>query len=309
MADPRPHAAEDMVRIPGGTFTMGSEDFYPDERPAHERAVEAFLLGRFPVTNADYAAFVADTGYITIAERPLDPAEFPALSAEELEPGAMVFTPTPGPVDLSDWRQWWRWQPGASWRHPLGPGSAAEDLPGHPVVQIAYPDAVAYADWASARLPTEAEHEYAARGGTDGTAYAWGEEPYPDGVPQAHTYLGRFPYDPQGEYVGGTAPVGSYPANGYGLFDMIGNVWEWTSDYYTRRHVRPSDRSVPTGARTNLLAVASREEGFTTPRRVLKGGSQLCTPQYCLRFRPAARSPQAEDTGMSHIGFRIARDI
>jgi sulfatase modifying factor 1 len=297
-----------MVLIPAGTFRMGSEAFYPDERPVHERRVDAFELDRHPVTNADFATFVSDTGYTTVAERPLDPVEFPDLAPEELVPGSMVFTPTQGPVDLSNWRAWWRWQPGASWRHPQGPGSDIDERMRHPVVHVAYADAGAYAEWAGKRLPTEAEHEYAARGGTSGTEFAWGDEPFPGGIPQAHTWIGRFPYDARGPYGGGTAPVGSYPANGYGLLDMIGNVWEWTSDYYTPRHLRLADQPVDAGRRANLLAAASPESGSTIPRRVLKGGSQLCSPEYCLRFRPAARSPQAEDTGMSHIGFRCARD-
>ncbi|MET0736458.1 MAG: formylglycine-generating enzyme family protein [Microbacterium sp.] len=296
-----------MVLIAAGTLRMGSDEFYPDERPVHEREIAGFLLDRCEVTNAEYAAFVDETGYVTIAERDLDPRAFPGADPADLVPGAMVFTPTAGPVDLGDWRNWWRWQPGASWRRPFGPDSSIEDRMRHPVVHVAYEDAVAYATWAGARLPTEAEHEYAARGGLVGARFAWGDDPYPGGAAQANSWLGRFPYDNQG--VGGTAAVGSYPANGYGLFDMTGNVWEWTSDYYTPRHLRLSDKVVDPGRRESLLATASAQEGFPAiPRRVLKGGSHLCSPEYCLRFRPAARSPQAEDTGMSHIGFRCARD-
>lgn len=295
-----------MVLIPGGAFRMGSTDFYPDEQPVHEREVPAFLIDRYEVTNADFAAFVDATGYVTVAEKPLDAAVFPQLSADELLPGSMVFTPTSGPVDLRNWRNWWRWQPGASWRHPQGPDSTIDDRLTHPVVHVAYADVSAYAEWAGGRLPTEVEHEYAARGGLDGANFAWGDEPYPAGVPQANSWIGHFPYDNQGW--GGTAPVGSYAANGFGLFDMTGNVWEWTTDYYTPRHIRLSDSPVDPGRRMNLLATASAEPGFEIPRRVLKGGSHLCSPEYCLRFRPAARSPQAEDTGMSHIGFRVARD-
>lgn len=299
-------STRDMVHIPGGTFVMGSEEFYPDERPAHERSVASFFIDRYQVTNEQYAEFVDATGYVTVAERPLDPAEFPGADPADLTPGAMVFTPTAGPTDLRNWRNWWRWQPGAFWRRPFGPDSSIDDRLQHPVVHVAYEDATAYAEWAGMRLPTEAEHEYAARGGVDGARFAWGDEAYPDGVAQANSWLGRFPYDNQG--VGGTAAVGSYPPNGYGLYDMIANVWEWTSDYYTPRHVRLSDKPVDAGKRTNLLAAASAQEGFPgIPRRVLKGGSHLCSPDYCLRFRPAARSPQTEDTGMSHIGFRLAR--
>lgn len=296
-----------MVLIEGGTFRMGSEEFYPDERPVHERTVEPFRIDRYEVTNEMFSVFVDATGYVTVAERELDAAGFPGADPADLVPGSMVFTPTAGPVDLGDWRKWWRWQPGAFWRRPFGPGSSIDDRMQHPVVHVAFEDATAYAAWAGSRLPTEAEHEFAARGGADGERFAWGADPYPGGVPQANSWLGRFPYDNQG--VGGTAEVGSYPANGYGLFDMIGNVWEWTSDYYTPRHVRLSDRPVDPQKRRNLLARASADEAFpATARRVLKGGSFLCSPEYCLRFRPAARSPQSEDTGMSHIGFRCARD-
>ncbi|MDQ7877199.1 formylglycine-generating enzyme family protein [Microbacterium sp. QXD-8] len=297
----------DQVQLDGGVFRMGSEDFYPDEKPVHERVVAPFRIDRYAVTNAQYAAFVDDTGYVTVAERELDPANFPGADVASLSPGAMVFTPTPGPVDLRDWRNWWRWEAGASWRQPFGPGSSIDDRLRHPVVHIAFEDATAYAEWAGLRLPTEAEHEYAARGGLDGRRFAWGDEPYPEGVAQANSWLGRFPYDNQG--VGDAAPVGSYPPNGYGLYDMTGNVWEWTTDFYTPRHLRLSDKPVDAGKRANLLAAASAQEGFPSiPRRVLKGGSHLCSPEYCLRFRPAARSPQAEDTGMSHIGFRCASD-
>ncbi|KQP73943.1 sulfatase-modifying factor 1 [Microbacterium sp. Leaf288] len=296
-----------MVLIEGGTFRMGSEEFYLDERPMHERTVEPFRIDRYEVTNEMFSVFVDATGYVTVAERELDAAGFPGADPADLVPGSMVFTPTAGPVDLGDWRKWWRWQPGAFWRRPFGPGSSIDDRMQHPVVHVAFEDATAYAAWAGSRLPTEAEHEFAARGGADGERFAWGADPYPGGVPQANSWLGRFPYDNQG--VGGTAEVGSYPANGYGLFDMIGNVWEWTSDYYTPRHVRLSDRPVDPQKRRNLLARASADEAFpATARRVLKGGSFLCSPEYCLRFRPAARSPQSEDTGMSHIGFRCARD-
>ena len=292
--------------LPGGSFTMGSDDFYPDERPAHEASVDPFWIDTHQVTNADFAEFVADTGYLTVAERALDPVDFPDLDRDDLVPGSMVFTPTLGPVDLRDWRQWWRWQPGAQWRHPEGPDSSIDGRMTHPVVQVAYEDAAAYAAWSGKRLPTEAEFEYAARGGTD-TAFAWGDEAHPGGVAQANSWLGRFPYDDQGPYGGSTAPVGSYPANGFGLFDAIGNVWEWTTDYYLPRHQLPGAAAVELEHRSELLAAASAEAGSRMPRRVLKGGSYLCSPDYCLRFRPAARSPQADDSAATHIGFRCAR--
>lgn len=309
-----------MVLIPGGRFRMGSAEFYPDEQPVHEREIASFRIDRYETTNAAFAAFVADTDYVTVAERPLDAALFPGLSEEERQPGAMVFTATAGPVDLGDWRQWWRWEPGADWRHPEGPGTSIDHRMDRPVVQVAYEDASAYAAWAGKRLPTEAEHEYAARGGVDGARFAWGDEPYPGGREQANSWIGRFPYDNRGRFGATPAPVGSYPANGYGVFDLIGNVWEWTSDYYGPRHVVPGSRPVQAEGRPSLLgaagasgggaaaasASASAEPGSVIPRRVLKGGSYLCSPDYCLRFRPAARSPQAEDTATTHIGFRCA---
>lgn len=297
-----------MVLLAGGTFTMGSDDFYPDERPAHERAVDSFWIDRHQVTNADFTRFVHETGYVTVAERPLSPEDFPGMSADELVPGSLVFTPTSGPVDLRDWRQWWRWEPGAQWRHPEGSGSSIEDRMSHPVVQVALEDAEAYARWAGKRLPTEVEFEYASRGGTTGTPFTWGDEPFPGGVPQANTWIGRFPYDHRGAHGPSTAPVGSYPANGYGLFDTIGNVWEWTTDYYSPRHTVPGAHPVDPDGRSDLMARASAEPGSRVPRRVLKGGSYLCSPEYCLRFRPSARSPQADDTSTTHIGFRCVRD-
>jgi formylglycine-generating enzyme len=293
-----------MIEIPGGTLLMGSDEFYPEEGPVHERRVEAFTLDQHPVTNRQYAAFVEDTGYVTIAERPMDPSDYPGVHPDDLVPGAMVFTPTTGPVDLRDWRQWWRWEPGASWRHPFGPGSSIDDRLDHPVVQVAYPDAAAYAAWAGRRLPTEAEWEWAARGGLVGARFAWGQETKPDGTLMADTWQGAFPYRNDGAdgWIG-TARVASFPANGYGLHDMIGNVWEWTDDYWTHRHVPPGAVGVDAGQRASLL---SSEPGSPIPRRVLKGGSHLCAPEYCLRYRPAARSAQAEDTAMTHIGFRCA---
>lgn len=300
--------ADDMQLIPPGTFRMGSDEFYPDERPVHERTVEGFLIDRHAVTNEEFSAFVAETGYVTVAERPLDPADLPGANPDDLAPGSLVFTATAGPVDLRDWRRWWRWQTGAHWRHPEGPDSSIDGRMHHPVVHVAYEDAWAYARWADKRLPTEAEHEYAARGGLGDARFAWGDEPYPDGVAHAHTWLGRFPYQYEGRFGPAPAPVGSYPANGYGLFDMIGNVWEWTSDSYAPRHLVPGQEPVDSGDRVNLLAPADAQPGSAAPRRVLKGGSYLCSPDYCLRFRPAARSPQTEDSASTHIGFRCARD-
>lgn len=291
----------ELVELPGGAFLMGSDRHYPEEAPQHERRVAPFAIERHPVTNAQFADFVADTDYVTVAEREPDPAEFPGADPAELVPGSLVFTPTDGPVDLRDWRQWWRWVPGAQWRHPLGPGSTIDDRLDHPVVQVAFADASAYAAWAGRRLPTEAEWEYAARGGLDGTEFAWGDERMPGGRAMANTWQGAFPYRNDGW--GGTSPVGTYPPNGFGLSDLIGNVWEWTVDPFTPRHLPPGAASVDRGERRDLLAGVPASQAM----HVIKGGSHLCAPEYCRRYRPAARSSQAEDSATTHIGFRCAR--
>src|SRR4051812_39755072 len=260
---------------------MGSDAHHAEEAPARRVAVDGFWIDTVQVTNQAFAAFVADTGYTTVAERPLDAAAFPRA---DLTPGSMVFHRTPGPVDLAQMANWWSWTPGASWKHPEGPGSEIDARPEHPVVQIAYADARAYARWAGRELPTEAEWELAARGGLDGAAYAWGDAPETAGERLANYWHGDFPYRAEPGY-GTTAPVGSFAPNGFGLYDMAGNVWEWTSDWYSPK----LDPSQPK---------------FKVPRKVLKGGSFLCADSYCLRYRPAARRPQMVDTGMSHVGFR-----
>ena len=294
----------DMIAIPGGTLLMGSDEFYRDEGPVHEREVAPFELDVHPVINEEYQAFVDETGYVTVAERDLDPSDFSGADPADLVPGSMVFTPTAGPVDLRDWRQWWRWEPGASWREPEGPGSSVADRLRHPVVHVSIEDASTYAAWAGRRLPTEAEWEWAARGGLVGARFAWGDEERPQGRLLANSWQGRFPYLNTGaEGWVGSSPVGTFPPNGYGLLDMAGNVWEWTSSAYAPRHAVPGSATVEPGTRANLLAAAAVADA----RRVLKGGSQLCSPDYCLRYRPAARSPQSDDTAMTHIGFRCAR--
>ena len=302
-----------MVTIPAGRFRMGSEAFYADEGPVHEETVAAFELDAHPVTNDEFARFVDETGYRTVAERPLEPADYPGVAPEDLVPGALVFTGTDRPVDLGDWRAWWSWIPGADWRHPYGPRSGIADLGRHPVVQVAFGDASAYAAWAGKRLPTEAEWEYASRGGEpDAWAYAWGDDVRPQGRLMANTWQGRFPYLNTGaDGWRGTSPVESFAANPWGLFDMIGNVWEWTTTYYAPRHVDDHGASCACGPDGNGhdAAAASAEPGSTIPRRALKGGSHLCAPEYCLRYRPAARSPQADDSATTHIGFRCARSL
>jgi sulfatase modifying factor 1 len=292
-----------MIAIPGGSLRMGSDEFYRDEGPVHTCDVAAFEIDAHPVTNEEYAAFVEEAGYVTVAERDLDPDQFPGADPADLVPGAMVFTPTSGPVDLREWRLWWRWQPGASWRMPEGPGSSIDDRMRHPVVQVSFEDAVSYASWAGKRLPTEAEWEWAARGGIVGARFAWGDEEHPDGRMMVNRWQGAFPFRNTGSNGWfGTSPVGTFPANGYGLLDVTGNTWEWTSGFYAPRHHVPGAVTVDSDGRQNLLVAPGN-----APMRVLKGGSHLCSPEYCLRYRPAARSPQSEDTAMSHIGFRCAR--
>jgi formylglycine-generating enzyme required for sulfatase activity len=294
-----------MVEIPGGRFAMGSERFYPEEAPVHDAQVERFWLDTHPVTNAHFEAFVAATRYVTRAERPLDPADYPGADPALLRPGGLVFTPTPGPVPLHDVSQWWAYVPGASWRQPLGPGSDLAGLANHPVTQIAYDDAEAYARWRGARLPTEAEWEWAARGDRDRAAFCWGDEPYPGGAQLANTWQGEFPW--QNLALDGyerTSPVGAFPPNDRGLVDMAGNVWEWTSDWWAP-HTDGDAPACCTPA-VDRGEAASRAPGERFGRKVIKGGSHLCAPNYCLRFRPAARQPEAVDTSTCHLGLRCA---
>ena len=312
-AEPRTAPGPDLVWIPEGTFLMGSDDFEPEEAPAHPVRVDGFWMDACAVTNADYARFVAATGYRTVAERPLDPADFPGAPPENLVPGSLVFTPTPGPVDLRHLSQWWRWTPGACWKHPEGPASSVQDRADHPVVHVAFEDAEAYARWAHKTLPTEAEWERAARGGVDGLAYAWGDEATPGGERLAKFFEGDFPWRNQArDGFERTAPVRSFPPNPYGLHEITGNVWEWTNDWYTERHPSPADKPccVPDNPRGGDLdgSLDRHQPQFAIPRKVIKGGSHLCADSYCRRYRPAARRPQMVDTGMSHIGFRcVAR--
>jgi formylglycine-generating enzyme len=283
----------EMTRVEGGSFRMGSEEFYPEERPVREAEVADFWIDRHPVTAAEFRRFVRETGYVTVAERPLDPADYPDADPELLVPGSLVFRKTRGPVPLDDVRNWWEYVPGASWHKPGGPGTTVNGRDQHPVVQVAYEDAEAYASWAGKELPTEEEWEYAARGGLDGAPFAWGEEHFPDGKPAANTWQGEFPWQNlRADGFEGTSPVGSFAPNDYGLYDMCGNVWEWTTGTFTSNHAQ-SPCCAP-----ELLP------GERFPRKVIKGGSHLCAPNYCLRYRPAARQGETVDTSTGHIGFR-----
>ena len=291
--------------IPGGGFTMGSDSHYPEEAPARPAEVAGFWIDAAPVTNRAFADFVTRTGYISLAERPLDPREFPGLAPEQVAAGSLVFRRTTGPVDTRDMRHWWHWVPGACWRHPEGPGSSLAGREQHPVVQVALEDAEAYAAWAGLALPTEAEWERAARGGLEGAEFAWGEELAPGGRHLANTWQGDFPWrNSEEDGFAGTSPVGSYPPNGFGLFDMTGNVWEWTADWWSSGPVKACC-SAGEETRRN----ASRQGNSPIPRKVVKGGSFLCAPSYCRRYRPAARHAQPIDSGMSHIGFRCIRRL
>lgn len=309
-----------MVRIPGGSFLMGSDRHYPEERPQHRAGVDGFWMDETAVTNAAFAAFVAATGHVTVAERPLDPALYPGARPGMLVPGALVFRMTDGPVDTSVIAHWWHWTPGAQWRHPEGPGSTIAGREDHPVVHVAYEDAEAYARWAGKDLPTEAEWECAARGGLDGAEFAWGEELAPGGVHVANTWQGPFPwrnFATDGHVR--TCPVRSFPPNGYGLFEVCGNVWEWTTDWWGARHAAANAKGAdpdpaescctPRNPRGPAMegSFDPAQPAIRIPRKVVKGGSFLCAPSYCRRYRPAARHAQMVDTGMSHIGFRCIR--
>jgi sulfatase modifying factor 1 len=276
----------DMVPIPGGTFLMGSERFYPEERPVRQVAVDGFWIDRGPVTVSEFRRFVDATGYVTVAERPLDPADFPGADPALLVPGSLVFRKTDGPADLRDVLQWWDYEPGATWRD--GPDD-------HPVTHVAFEDAETFARWAGKELPTEAEWEFAARGGLEEAVFAWGNDYSPGGRLMANTWQGEFPWqNRRADGYEGTSPIGAFPPNGYGLLDVTGNVWEWTCDDFTTRGPGASSKT----------CCAPPGPGEPIARRVIKGGSHLCAPNYCLRYRPAARQGEGVDTSTQHIGFR-----
>ncbi|KAB7646599.1 formylglycine-generating enzyme family protein [Polymorphobacter fuscus] len=294
-----------MVAIPAGRFRMGADDGYPEEAPSHLVEVDAFRIDRTPVTTRDFAAFVAATGHVTTAEIAPRAEDYPAALPQMLFAGSLVFRKTRGPVDTADWSQWWELCRGADWRHPYGPTSTLAGLGDHPVVHVSHADARAYADWAGKDLPTEAEFEYAARGGLEGATYAWGEVFRPGGRHMANTWQGRFPFrNTREDGWEATSPVASYPANGHGVFDLIGNVWEWTQDWYQPRHAADPARPCciprnPRGPQAGTIDPAA-----PIPQKVLKGGSFLCAPSYCRRYRPAARHAESIDTSTCHIGFR-----
>ena len=285
---------DSMAFVPGGSFAMGSDRHYPEEAPVHRVAVDSFWIDPTPVTNRQFRAFVAATGYATVAENRPDPKDYPGALPQMLKAGSLVFSPPDHPVDLRDWSQWWSFRFGANWRRPEGPGSSIKGLDDHPVVHVAYADAAAYARWAGKALPTEAEWEYAARGGLDGAEFAWGDELTPEGRQMANTWQGAFPFENRCEDgFARTSPVTAFPPNGYGLQDMIGNVWEWTSDFFAPKHEADAQKACcipqnPRGAREGD-SYDPREPRIKIARRVLKGGSHLCAPNYCRRYRPAAR--------------------
>jgi sulfatase modifying factor 1 len=318
---PLPHAQEpphpDMAWVPGGTFRMGSDKFYPEEAPIHEASVNGFWMDRHTVTNADFRKFVDATGYVTLVEKLPDPADYPGGLPELLaNPGSVVFARPDGPVDLRNHYNWWTYVLGADWRHPEGPNSSIEARQDHPVVHVAWEDVQAYAAWAGKELPTEAEWEFAARGGLEGKTFAWGDEFAPGGKLMANTWQGDFPLENLlQDGFERTAPVGSFAPNGYGLYDMAGNVWQWTTDWFQKHSDAVASACCsasfknPRGGEQEQ-SIDPRDTQIRIPRKVLKGGSFLCAPNYCLRYRPAARIAQPIDTGTCHVGFRcIVRPV
>jgi sulfatase modifying factor 1 len=305
---------DDMIFIPGGTFRMGSDRHYPEEAPVHRVSVDGFWIDKTPVTNRQFKKFVRATGHVTFAELVPDATDYPGALPHMLYAGSLVFAPPARVTNLQDWSQWWTLQQGANWRRPAGPKSNINTMDNHPVVHIAYRDAEAYANWAGKELPTEAEWEFAARGGLDRAEYAWGADFTPDGRHLANTWQGEFPRENlSSDGYERTSPVSAFPPNGYGIYDMIGNVWEWTSDWYSPRHEADALKACcvpqnPRGGREEL-SLDPRQPEIRIPRKVLKGGSHLCAPNYCRRYRPAARHAEAVDTSTSHVGFRCIRRV
>ncbi len=302
---PAPELTKEMVLIPGGTFWMGSDTGPADARPQHQVEVDAFWIDQHEVTNEQFARFVESTGFVTTAERKPSPGDFPDVPAEQLVSGSLVFTPSSKDPALDQPLSWWRFVPGANWRHPEGPGSDIDDRAKHPVVHVSWDDAFAYGKWAGKRLPTEAEWEYAARGRLDRKEYVWGDEQQPLGRHAANIWQGRFPHENTREdgFVA-TAPVASFPANGYGLHDMAGNVWEWCADWYRPDYYAHTSAINPLGPDSSY---DPDEPGAR--KRVERGGSYLCTDQYCGSFRPARRMKTSPDTSLCHTGFRCVISV
>ncbi|WP_221796327.1 formylglycine-generating enzyme family protein [Aquisediminimonas sediminicola] len=299
-----------MQIVPSGEFTMGSDSYYPEERPLRRVQVDSFWMDETPVTNAQFSRFVNATGHVTVAEIAPNPKDYPDMLPGMNRPGSLVFTGTDGPVDLSQAHLWWQFAFGADWRHPLGPESSLDGLADHPVVHIAWSDAAAYAKWVGKALPTEAEFEFAARGGLEGKEFAWGDELAPAGAMMANYWQGTFPY--HNSCTDGwerTSPVRSFPANSYGLYDLIGNVWEWTQDWWSEHSgvAKAKDsccgKKNPRGGNMRNSFDPSQPD-IRIGRKVIKGGSHLCAINHCQRFRPAARHPEMIDTSTTHIGFR-----
>jgi formylglycine-generating enzyme required for sulfatase activity len=301
--------ASTMILIPGKTFRMGSDRHYAEEAPAHRVHVDDFWIDATPVTNAQFGKFVAATHYVTLAEIAPDPKDYPGALPHMLRAGSLIFKAPRRRIDVSHWSAWWCFEFGADWRHPGGPDTSIDGLDDHPVVHVAYQDAQAYAAWAGKQLPTEAQWELAARGGLDEAEFAWGDELTPNGRFMANTWQGEFPFVNLGtDGYQRTSPVRSFPANGYGLYDMIGNVWEWTTDWFASKHPPEAHKACcipknPRGAREQDSYDTCQPE-IRIPRKVLKGGSFLCAPNYCRRYRPAARHAQLIDTSACHVGFR-----
>lgn len=300
-------ATKEMIFIPGGTFAMGSDKHYREEAPVHRVFVDEFWIDETPVTNSEFRLFVETTGYVTFAEIPPKLEDYPGALPHMLKAGSLIFRPAS--VNARDWSEWWEFCFGANWRRPYGCDSCIKGLEDHPVVHVAYRDAEAYAKWAGKELPTEAEWEFAARGGLDGAEFAWGEEFTPDGRQMANTWQGNFPHE--NLMLDGyerTSPVKAFPPNGYGLHDMIGNVWEWTTDWYAPSHPADARKAccIPENPRGPSAdqSYDPCQPHIRIPRKVLKGGSHLCAPNYCRRYRPAARHAEPIDTSTSHVGFR-----
>ena len=311
--EPAPDAGNfDMIRIPGGTFRMGSDRHYPEEAPSHRVSVDGFWIDRTPVTNRQFKAFINATGHVTTAQIVPDPEDYPGALPEMIYAGSLVFSPRASVKDMRDFSQWWTFMKGANWRHPYGPKSNIKGLDDHPVVHVSYSDALAYAKWVGKELPTEAEWEFTARGGLDGAEFAWGDELTPGGVHMANTWQGEFPlHNLRLDGYDRTSPVKAFAPNGYGVHDMIGNAWEWTADWWSTKHEADAPKACcipqnPRGA-SEAASYDPCQPNIKIPRKVLKGGSHLCAQNYCRRYRPAARHAEPIDTSTSHVGFRCVK--